>query len=36
MAASAHAALRKVTLNAARSKEFPEGSIGTATISSLP
>jgi len=27
MPASAHAALRKVTLNAARSKEFPEGSI---------
>ena len=27
MAASAHAALRKVTLNAARSKQFPEGSI---------
>ena len=27
MAAQSHAALRKVTLNAARSKEFPEGSI---------
>ncbi|HSV00626.1 MAG TPA: hypothetical protein VLI91_11015 [Roseiarcus sp.] len=27
MAARAHAALRKVTLNAARSKEFPVGSI---------
>ena len=27
MAAPAHAELRKVTLNAARSKEFPEGSI---------
>ena len=27
MAAPTHAALRKVTLNAARSKEFPEGSI---------
>ena len=27
MAAPNHAALRKVTLNAARSKEFPEGSI---------
>ena len=27
MAAPSHAALRKVTLNAARSKEFPDGSI---------
>ena len=27
MAAPIHAQLRKVTLNAARSKEFPEGSI---------
>src|SRR5271155_1205942 len=27
MTATAHSALRKVTLNAARSKEFPEGSI---------
>ena len=27
MGAPSHAALRKVTLNAARSKEFPEGSI---------
>ncbi len=27
MAASSHVALRKVTLQAARSKEFPEGSI---------
>ena len=27
MAAPTHVALRKVTLNAARSKEFPEGSI---------
>ncbi|HWY81581.1 MAG TPA: hypothetical protein VNY10_06550, partial [Roseiarcus sp.] len=27
MAGSSHVALRKVTLNAARSKEFPEGSI---------
>ncbi len=27
MAATTNAALRKVTLNAARSKEFPDGSI---------
>ncbi len=36
MAEANNAILRKVTLHAARSKEFPDGSIGTATISSRP